>query len=94
MNEKESIKQIVTLIEDLQRQMEAHLPLLQQEVEQIIQTKSTDSKAIEHIFDTLYGYLAHGMGEGLYIQLLQYYKTVDAEGAAFYWDFFEEAMEE
>jgi hypothetical protein len=35
-----------------------------------------------------------GVGEAQFIQLLEYYKTVDQEGAADYWCYYEELMEE
>jgi hypothetical protein len=35
-----------------------------------------------------------GVGEAQFIQLLEYYKTVDQEGAADYWRYYEEMMEE
>jgi hypothetical protein len=28
----------------------------------------------------------HGMGDKLFVRLLEYYKTVDPEGAMFYWN--------
>lgn len=34
-----------------------------------------------------------GVGEALFIRLLEYYKTLDPEAAADYWRFFEESHE-
>jgi len=30
-----------------------------------------------------------GVGKELFVKLLDYYKTIDAEGAAFYWEEFD-----
>lgn len=48
--------------------------------------KSAESNIIEHQLDTLLSLTIHGVGDTLFIQLLEYYKTIDAEGAVFYWN--------
>jgi|688.fasta_scaffold19006_4 hypothetical protein len=34
-----------------------------------------------------------GIGKDLFVQLLEYYKTIDADGAAFYWNEFDKDNE-
>lgn len=73
--------------------MEAQLPFLEQEVIGLIANKSRSTHDIERLLDTLLDYQQMGVGNHLFIRLLEYYKTVDAEGAADYWQFYEEMNE-
>ena len=76
-----------------QATLSTHLPFLEQEVNTLIAQKSKDEKAIEHLLDTLVSLTTAGVAESLFIRLLEYYKTVNAEYAADYWDIFEEMNE-
>ena len=80
-------------IKGFQASMSAHLPFLEQEVNTLITQKSKDEKAIEHLLDTLVSLTTAGIAEPLFIRLLEYYKTVNAEYAADYWRIFEEMNE-
>lgn len=77
---------IKTLISGFKASMEVHLPPLEAEVNRLITTKSKDAKAIEQLLDTLLSLSMMGVGEDIFIKLIDYYKTVDPEGAAFYWN--------
>ena len=66
------------------------MPALKTQVTALIKRKETDHNTIEHLLDTLVSLTTAGVGEDLFIQLLNYYKTINAEGAADYWKFFEE----
>ena len=79
----QNIKQIIV---DFQQSIVQHLPALEQEVNQLIQSKNNDKNSIENILDTLLSLIDMGMGKDLFIQLLEYYKTIDYDGAAFYWN--------
>ena len=79
----QNIKQIIV---DFQQSIAQHLPALEQEVNQLIQSKSNDKNSIENTLDTLLSLIDMGMGKDLFIQLLEYYKTIDYDGAAFYWN--------
>ena len=79
----QNIKQIIV---DFQQSIAQHLPALEQEVNQLIQSKSNDTNSIENTLDTLLSLIDMGMGKDLFIQLLEYYKTIDYDGAAFYWN--------
>lgn len=77
---------IKLLIEDFNKSLQAHLPALQNDVCYLIDTKSTDSNIIEQYLDTLLSLIMHGVGDNLFIKLLEYYKTIDADAAVFYWN--------
>lgn len=84
------IKQIIQQFgESIKRQ----LPLLESEVHRLITIKSTDSNAIENCLDTLLSLTMHGFANDLFISLLEYYKTIDAEGALFYWNEYDNTEE-
>ena len=52
----------------------------------MISEKSQDKNQIENTLETLLSLTTNGVADQLFIQLLDYYKTVDAEGAEFYWE--------
>jgi hypothetical protein len=81
------------VIRGFQTSMARHLPFLEQEVDLLLTQKSTDIKAIETLLDTLLSLTTAGIAIPLFIRLLEYYKTVNAEYAADYWRFFEEMNE-
>ena len=66
--------------------MQSYLPGLETEVKTIISEKLQDKNQIENTLETLLSLTAHGVADHFFIQLLEYYKMVDAEGAEFYWD--------
>ena len=86
-------KELVKLIRQTNKNLEAYLPSLQKAVANVIDQKSTDTKAIEHLLDSLSSLLYAGISHQLYLKLLEYYKTIDSEGANFYWNLYEEIME-
>lgn len=92
MSEKitNDIKQI---IERFNETMKLQSPLLAIEVNILITSKCTDSNTIENCLDTLLTLTAHGFADDLFIRLLEYYKTVDAEGALFYWNEYDKTEE-
>lgn len=83
-------KEIIQLIQEFQQSVAAHLPALDKEVNSIIENKETDIKVIENLLDTLLSLTTAGIGEKLFIKLLEYYKTINKEYAAEYWLLFEE----
>lgn len=80
-------------IKGFQASMATHLPFLEQEVNTLIAQKNKDEKTIEHLLDTLISLTTAGIGEPLFIRLLEYYKTVNAVYAADYWEIFEDMNE-
>ncbi len=88
-----SLDGLVKVINKSRAKMTKFLPAFEASVDNIIQTKSTDKNAIEHLLDSISSFMYMGMGQELYIRLLDYYKTIDAEGATFYWELYEEITE-
>ena len=83
---KEAFKEIVQLITVFQKNLQSCLPALESEIKSIIQEKSQDRNHIENTLDTLLSLTYHGVADNLFIELLDYYKTVDTKGAEFYWE--------
>lgn len=85
--------EIAKSILQFQQSIAAHLPALQEEVNNIIYRSEKDSKQIEYLLDTLLSLSTAGIGKDLFIRLLEYYKIISPEAAADYWRFFEEMNE-
>jgi hypothetical protein len=84
------INDIGNAIREFQKIMAAQMPALEAEVDGIIKRKSKDEKEIGYALDTLLSLQDMGIGQDLFIRLLEYYKTFDAEAAADYWRYFDE----
>jgi hypothetical protein len=80
------VNDIKALIDDFNAALEKHLPALENKVNQIINEKCVNNNTIEHLLDSLLSLTMHGVGDALFIKLVDYYKTVDPEGALFYWN--------
>ena len=80
------VSDISHLLKGFQKRLEDYLPALEAEIDDLIAEKETDSMKIENTLDTLLSLCRHGLGNSIYIKLLEYYKTVDVEGAKFYWE--------
>jgi hypothetical protein len=91
---KEFVDQIIPQILSLQNLAKSQLPALQGELNFLISTHSQDGHQVEHLLDNFLDFMLLGVEEAQFIQLLEYYKTVDQEGAADYWRYYEERMEE
>lgn len=81
-----TFKDIRNIIDTFQKSLQQHLPALEGEVDQIIASKCLDAQTIERTLDTLLSIAQIGVGRELFIKLLDYYKTIDSEGALFYWN--------
>lgn len=90
MQNESLVQKIGDQILHIRSLMEAQLPFLEEEVNRFITQQSRSTNDIEHILDTLLDYRRMDLGKDLFIRLLEYYKTVDAEAATDYWRFFEE----
>lgn len=75
--------------EAFQKSLQENLPAMEEEINRIISTENKDKNAIEHTLDILLSLTQIGIGEELFIKLLEYYKTIDTKGAAFYWNEFD-----
>jgi hypothetical protein len=87
--EENKFQDIKQTIRDFQQHLEQQMPVIAAEVTALIANETTDSNTIEHTLDSLLSLTEMGVGEELYIRLLEYYKTIDPEGAAFYWEAFD-----
>jgi hypothetical protein len=83
---KDLFNDIKQTIIEFQNSLKQHLPALEAEINYLIQSKNLDKNTIENTLDTLLSITDMGVGKDLFIRLLEYYKTVDAEGAMFYWN--------
>lgn len=92
--EDNTLKGLIDLISSFEQSLKQHLPALEYEVNSLILNKVTDNHIIERHLDTLLSLVNHGVGQDLFIKLLEYYKTIDAEGAAFYWNEYDKEEEE
>ena len=91
MKRKEDpIDDIVRLIQAFHEKMKEMLPGLEAEVDQLIHSQSKDEKVIEQHLDTLLDLTQAGVGEELFIKLLEYAKTVNPKISADYWQYYQE----
>ena len=91
--ENELFHDIKQSIEAFQQTLQQHLPALEAEVNDLIQAESQDKNTIEYTLDTLLSLTDMVVGKELFIKLLEYYKTIDAEGAMFYWNEYDKEEE-
>jgi hypothetical protein len=57
---------------------------LENEVDAINTSRNRNEPLIENTLDTLLSISMHGVGDELFIKLLNYYKTVNSVGLIFY----------
>jgi hypothetical protein len=88
--EEDLLKNIKQSIGAFQESLKQHLPAFEADVNELIKSKNQNTKTIEHTLDTLLSLTSVGIGEDIFVKLLEYYKTVDADGAAFYWKEFDD----
>jgi hypothetical protein len=66
--------------------LKGQLPALEAEINDLIHSGNKDKNTIENTLDTLLSLTSLGAGKELFIRLLEYYKTIDVDGASFYWN--------
>ena len=84
--EEKLFRDIKQTIEEFQNSLKLHLPAIEAELNHLILSNNQDKNTIENTLDTLLSLTDVGVGKVLFLKLLEYYKTIDAEGAAFYWN--------
>ena len=84
--EKDAFREIKQIIAEFQKSLQQHLPALEAETNDLINSGVRDKNTIEYTLDTLLSLTDMGVGEALFVKLLEYYKTIDADGAMFYWN--------
>ena len=83
--EKDLFQDIKQTIKAFQESLKLHLPVLRAEINDLIKSGNRDKNTIENTLDPLLSLEHVGVGKELFLQLLEYYKTIDADGAGFYW---------
>jgi len=84
--EKDAFQELAGLINSFNERLAQQMPLLEDEIERLISSGNTESNTIENYLDTLLSLTMHDFGDALFIRLLEYYKTIDLDGAMFYWN--------
>jgi hypothetical protein len=84
--EEEVLHELVGLIRSFNEHLAQQMPLLEDEIDGLISSGNKESNIIENYLDTLLSLTMHGFGDALFIRLLEYYKTINLEGAMFYWN--------
>jgi uncharacterized protein YigA (DUF484 family) len=87
--EKDLFQDIKQTIEAFQESLKGYLPALEAEINDLMQSGNRNKNTIENTLDTLLSLVDMGIGKDLFVRLLEYYKTIDAAGAAFYWNEFD-----
>lgn len=70
------------------------MPLFEAEVNALIAREEKEISEIEKHLNPLIKLTDMGMADDIFIRLLEYYKTVDAEAAAIYWKKYDKNSEE
>lgn len=84
--ENDPYEDIFQIITNFNKSIESLLPALEAEVNDLIKSGYKERNSIEQTLDTLLSLVNMGFAENLFLSLLDYYKTIDEEGAAFYWN--------
>ena len=84
------VKQISNSIEQLQALFQAQLPTLELAVNDLIKSNTKDEEEIYRLMDVLLDFQFVGIGEDVFLKLLEYCKTVNQEAAADYKEIYEE----
>ena len=94
MNDSDdNLSQIRETIKTFQQTLQSHLPALESEINAIITNKEQNKNNIEYSLDVLISLTDMGIGNELFIKLLDNYKTIDAERASFYWEEYDKKVE-
>lgn len=78
---------------DLKKRMESNIPVLEKEIDLIIQNKEKNPKTIEYILDTLLDYMNLGVGEDQFRKLNSYYSSFCSENSAEYDKFYHDIVD-
>jgi hypothetical protein len=84
--ENDPYEDIFQIMTNFNKSIESLLPALEAEVNDLIKSGYKERNSIEQTLDTLLSLVNMGFAENLFLRLLDYYKTIDEEGAAFYWN--------
>lgn len=65
---------IKSMLTAFQKSMKSYFPVVEQEVNRIITSKSRDENEIAHMLNTLHSCILSSMNEGFFIKLVDYYR--------------------
>ncbi|MEA3379176.1 MAG: hypothetical protein U9Q69_06110 [Nanoarchaeota archaeon] len=88
------IDDIIQMTQKLRDIMKSNVPLLEHEINSIINNQERSPKRIEWILDTLLDYLYMGVGKEQFKRLNSYYKSICLEFSAEYDKFYHEIIDE
>jgi len=91
---QEPFQDIKDFIHVFLENIKQQLPFFEAEIAALIAREEKDAMLIERQLDTLLSLTDLGIADELFIRLLEYYKSIDAEGAAFYWKEYDKEEEE
>jgi len=83
--EKEFVNELANVIRSFLEDLRRHLPALKRDVNHLIEGKESNTNTVGRCLDTLLSLTMHGIGNELFFKLLEYYRTLDEEGAIFTW---------
>lgn len=87
------IDDLIKQIQELQDSMKSSIPILEKEIDSIIQNKEKSSNEIEKILDILLDYLHIGLGKEQFVKLNSYYNTFCPEYSAEYNEFYKKIID-
>ena len=88
------IDDVVDEIRNLRTNLFKTIPLLEQEINNIIHSKITSQQHIERLLDALLDYGYMGVGKEQFMKLNSYYATFNQEYSDKYKEFYEEIEKE
>lgn len=88
--EDDVLQEITGIINSFNEYLAKQMPLLEDEIERLTLSRNTENKTIEGYLDTMLSLKIHGVGDALFVRLLEYYKTIYIDGAKFYWNEYDE----
>ena len=86
------IEDIIRMTRDLRKQMESKIPILEGEIDLMIQNREERLENIEGVLDTLLDYMDLGVGEKQFLKLNSYYASFCPENSAQYDKFYQESV--
>ena len=88
------IDDIIRMTQNLRKLMESNIPILETEIDSMIEKREESPKEIERLLDTLLDYLHMGIGEDQFLKLNSYYSSFCPENSAEYDRFYREIFNE
>lgn len=93
-NLEKTIKEIGKMSQRIKRNMERQLPVLNEQIDNLIRNRSKSTKQIEFLLDQLLDYGFLGIGKQEFQKLNNYYATINKKNAQFYHRYYREIQED